>query len=127
MLLDPETSSGRQGRFGDNRPPPHPTLSPYGRGNYFENRRSGLVGEINYLVDPNLRDEIGNMGNENHPARVLVERLGDDGQMAKIDVVGGFVEQQHGGGLQHQPAKRQQPFLAFGQCANGAGKQFPVQ
>ena len=42
-------------------------------------------------IDANLIDELVDVGDEYHGALELVERLGDDREVAEVDMVGGLI------------------------------------
>lgn len=58
------------------------------------------------------------MGDEDHGALVGVEGLGDNGEMAEIDVVGGLVEDEEAGPEEDEAGEGDEAFLAFGKRAD---------
>src|SRR5690606_1010506 len=83
--------------------------------------------KVDRVVNPDLRHKIRNVGDHNHGALVLVERLRDDRQVAEVDMVGRLVQNQQAGLHQNQAAEREEAFLSFGEGADFVGEQFAVQ
>lgn len=57
--------------------------------------------QIQNLINTNLGDEFGDMGDENHRAVVFIERGGDDRYMAEIYMIGRLIQYQKPGFLKH--------------------------
>src|SRR5688572_21493580 len=90
--------------------------------------RTSLQGsQIDARVEADLRDEVGNVAHHDHRALVLVERLGDDGQVAEVDVVGGLVEDEQARTHQHEAGEGQEPLLSLGEVGDLGGERLAVE
>lgn len=74
-----------------------------------------LPPQIQRIRHFNLLHEFRHVGHDNDGAFELVHGFGDDWEVAEIDVVGGFVENEEAWLLQNKARVAKQTFLAFGQ------------
>src|SRR3989344_7826558 len=77
------------------------------------NDQRGLLFQIEYLIDTDLRHKFRHMGDKYHRALIRAQSFGNNRQMAEIDMVGWLVEYEESGTQEDQPRKRNQSFLTF--------------
>ena len=72
------------------------------------------------------------MGHHDHAAPEVFKKVLQNAQGADVEIVGGFIQQQHVRGLDQHPAQGQTPTLAAGQLGQGTvllsrGEEEPFQ
>ena len=74
--------------------------------------------QIEVVVYPYLPHKLRHVRHEDHRTLILVERLCDDGKMAKVDMVRRLVEDEESGFLEDEAHERDESFLSFGEIAD---------
>ena len=75
-------------------------------------------GEVERLVYADLFHEIGDVAHEYHRAFVFVERGRDHGNVAEVDVVRGFVEDEESRPEKTDPGEGHETLLTLGERAD---------
>ena len=79
----------------------------------------GAIGQQHHPLRVERLGRAGVVGHQDHRALIAAQRVEHLLPRRRIQVVGGFVEQQHIGRRGHQSGQRQTGLLAAGQCAGG--------
>jgi len=74
-----------------------------------------LFPQLQRLINADLGDEFGDVGDEDQGAFELVEGFGDDGEVAEVDMIGRLVEDEEAGTFKHEAREGDQTFLSLGQ------------